>query len=87
MEDEQEFTFKKNTSDLANNINCYLPLIEEITIAGMIPMCVIGIKIKDEEKKQFSAHFATHNDAQDDMLYDICKVFIKAYDEKTIKKI
>lgn len=84
---KNEVELKTSKSALVNAIQFYLPLIEEITDAGMLPMCVIGVNLKDKENKLISAHFATHNATMDSMLYDICKSFIKAYEEGAVKTI
>lgn len=84
---KKQFKIKKTESALANNVSFYLPLIEEITKADMMPMCVIGIKQHPDNEKNVSAYFATHNEMMDAMLYDICKAFIKNYDAGTINQI
>lgn len=84
---KKKFELKRVASPLANNIQFYLPLIEEITNAGMMPMCIIGIKQKEGEEKKIDTHFATHNKTMDAMLYDICKAFVVGYEQGNIKPI
>ena len=77
---------KPVSSDIGKNLKFYLPLIEEITTFGAMPMCVVGIKFEEESKK-IEAYFATHNKTMDAMLYDICKAFVSGYEKGQITQI
>lgn len=78
---------KNAKSPLANNLHFYLPLIEEITEAGMTPMCIIGLKITEGDSASIRAYFATHNEIMDEMLYGICKAFVEAHDAGTLNTV
>jgi len=77
---------KPVTSEVGKNLKFYLPLIEEITMFGAMPMCVVGIK-HEEGSKKIEAYFATHNKTMDAMLYDICKAFVAWYEKGQITQI
>ena len=86
--EEEEFFIKRAASKMAQQIEYFLPLIEELAEEGMLPFALIGISFTaNGDGKTHKIYVATHNDTQDKMFYDMCKSYVDAVDNGTaIKK-
>ena len=59
-------------TQLMQNLISVTPMLEEITEAGMFPMCLIGFKFEEENTKIISS-FSTLNDEHDIHVLEVCK--------------
>ena len=75
---------KKTKTDLSKNIELALPMIEEITETGHLPICVIGFSLVGKNK--LATIFSTLSDEHDSIVYEICKQFVSSHSEKYEKK-
>lgn len=68
----EDFKLKKVKTKLGINISAVIPMVEEITKAGLTPFCLIGVDI-NPKNKIIKTHFATISDNLDPMLFELCK--------------
>ena len=73
---------KPTKSKLASNISVCLPMIEEVTDHGKIPVCVLGIAMGDSDT--MDTWFATVNDSPEieAAVYGACKAFVEIMKDK-----
>lgn len=74
----ETFKIKTLKSDLAKNIQVVLPLIEEITNIKLLPIALIGLKVKEDGETQIYVATVSDDNSTESAIKEIMKMLAKS---------
>lgn len=80
---KDKFKFKVLKSELAKNIRIVLPMVEEITDQGLMPLCLIGLDVDENGETEIYCATVSNDKSTESATTEIMQLLLSSKDRWT----